>query len=310
MTETTFLVEEEYEGERLDKYLSAVMEDLSRSYIQNLWKQNAVTLNGKAVKASTRLAAGDVVWLQIPEATVPEILPEKMDLDIVYEDSDVILVNKPKGMVVHPAPGHYTGTLVNGLMEHCTDLSGINGSLRPGIVHRIDMDTTGILIACKNDRAHNCIALQLKEHSITREYRALVYGNIKEDSGTVDKPIGRNPSDRKKMAIVPDGRHAVTHYRVLERFGDCTWIACRLETGRTHQIRVHMTSIGHPLVGDQVYGPASGKLAGIGVAGLQGQCLHAGILGFVHPSTGAYMEFEAPLPAYLENMLEKLRKRV
>ncbi|MCI7275733.1 MAG: RluA family pseudouridine synthase [Cuneatibacter sp.] len=310
MTETTFLVEEEYEGERLDKYLSAVMEDLSRSYIQKLWKQNAVTLNGKAVKASTRLAAGDVVWLQIPEATVPEILPEKMDLDIVYEDSDVILVNKPKGMVVHPAPGHYTGTLVNGLMEHCTDLSGINGSLRPGIVHRIDMDTTGILIACKNDRAHNCIALQLKEHSITREYRALVYGNIKEDSGTVDKPIGRNPSDRKKMAIVPDGRHAVTHYRVLERFGDCTWIACRLETGRTHQIRVHMTSIGHPLVGDQVYGPASGKLAGIGVAGLQGQCLHAGILGFVHPSTGAYMEFEAPLPAYLENMLEKLRKRV
>ena len=179
MTETTFLVEEEYEGERLDKYLSAVMEDLSRSYIQKLWKQNAVTLNGKAVKASTRLAAGDVVWLQIPEATVPEILPEKMDLDIVYEDSDVILVNKPKGMVVHPAPGHYTGTLVNGLMEHCTDLSGINGSLRPGIVHRIDMDTTGILIACKNDRAHNCIALQLKEHSITREYRALVYGNIK-----------------------------------------------------------------------------------------------------------------------------------
>lgn len=310
MTETTFLVEEEYEGERLDKYLSAVMEDLSRSYIQKLWKQNAVTLNGKAVKASTRLAAGDVVWLQIPEATVPEILPEKMDLDIVYEDSDVILVNKPKGMVVHPAPGHYTGTLVNGLMEHCTDLSGINGSLRPGIVHRIDMDTTGILIACKNDRAHNCIALQLKEHSITREYRALVYGNIKEDSGTVDKPIGRNPSDRKKMAIVPDGRHAVTHYRVLERFGDCTWIACRLETGRTHQIRVHMTSIGHPLVGDQVYGPASGKLAGISVAGLQGQCLHAGILGFVHPSTGAYMEFEAPLPAYLENMLEKLRKRV
>ncbi|MDD6456951.1 MAG: RluA family pseudouridine synthase [Lachnospiraceae bacterium] len=310
MTETTFLVEEEYEGERLDKYLSAVMEDLSRSYIQKLWKQNAVTLNGKAVKASTRLAAGDVVWLQIPEATVPEILPEKMDLDIVYEDSDVILVNKPKGMVVHPAPGHYTGTLVNGLMEHCTDLSGINGSLRPGIVHRIDMDTTGILIACKNDRAHNCIALQLKEHSITREYRALVYGNIEEDSGTVDKPIGRNPSDRKKMAIVPDGRHAVTHYRVLERFGDCTWIACRLETGRTHQIRVHMSSIGHPLVGDQMYGPASGKLAGIGVAGLQGQCLHAGILGFVHPSTGAYMEFEAPLPAYLENMLEKLRKRV
>ena len=310
MTETTFLVEEEYEGERLDKYLSAVMEDLSRSYIQKLWKQNAVTLNGKAVKASTRLAAGDVVWLQIPEATVPEILPEKMDLDIVYEDSDVILVNKPKGMVVHPAPGHYTGTLVNGLMEHCTDLSGINGSLRPGIVHRIDMDTTGILIACKNDRAHNCIALQLKEHSITREYRALVYGNIKEDSGTVDKPIGRNPSDRRKMAVVPDGRHAVTHYRVLERFGDCTWIACRLETGRTHQIRVHMSSIGHPLVGDQMYGPASGKLAGIGVAGLQGQCLHAGILGFVHPSTGAYMEFEAPLPAYLENMLEKLRKRV
>ena len=310
MTETTFLVEEEYEGERLDKYLSAVMEDLSRSYIQKLWKQNAVTLNGKAVKASTRLAAGDVVWLQIPEATVPEILPEKMDLDIVYEDSDVILVNKPKGMVVHPAPGHYTGTLVNGLMKHCTDLSGINGSLRPGIVHRIDMDTTGILIACKNDRAHNCIAAQLKENSITREYRALVYGNIKEDSGTVDKPIGRNPSDRKKMAIVPDGRHAVTHYRVLERFGDCTWIACRLETGRTHQIRVHMTSIGHPLVGDQVYGPASGKLAGISVAGLQGQCLHAGLLGFVHPSTGAYMEFEAPLPAYLENMLEKLRKRV
>ena len=226
-----------------------------------------------------------------------------MDLDIVYEDEDVILVNKPKGMVVHPAPGHTTDTLVNGLLYHCKDnLSGINGVARPGIVHRIDRDTTGILIVCKNDMSHNSIAAQLKEHSINRRYRALVHGNLKEDTGTIEGPIGRHPIDRKKMSInEKNGKPAVTHYTVLERFGNYTLIECKLETGRTHQIRVHMTSIGHPLVGDEVYGPAKCPFK------LQGQCLHAMVLGFVHPRTGEYMEFSADLPAYFEDLLRKLR---
>ena len=240
--------------------------------------------------------------MQVPEPTKLEVLPEEMDLDIVYEDQDVILINKPKGMVVHPAAGHYTGTLVNGLMAHCKDdLSGINGVLRPGIVHRIDKDTTGILIVCKNDMAHQSIAKQLYDHSIKRKYHAIVYGNIKEEEGTVNAPIGRSLKDRKKMGIVMDGKHAVTHYRVLRRLKKgFTYIECQLETGRTHQIRVHMASIKHPLLGDDVYGPKKSKYT------LEGQCLHAKVLGFVHPRTKEYMEFEVPLPEYFEKLLNKL----
>lgn len=298
-----FVASEELNGVRIDKCLAEAFAELSRSYLQKLLKSECVLVNGKPVKSNYRVNAGDSVELEVPEAVEPEIVPEKMDLDIVYEDKDVVIVNKPKGMVVHPAAGHYSGTLVNGLMEHCKDeLSGINGVMRPGIVHRIDMDTTGLLIVCKNDKAHNEIARQLKEHSITRRYRAIVHGVVKEDEGTVDAPIGRHPVDRKKMSInEKNGREAVTHYRVLERFRQFTYIECRLETGRTHQIRVHMASIHHPLLGDAVYGPAKCPYK------LQGQTLHAGMLGFVHPETGEYMEFEAPLPEYFEELLEKLR---
>ena len=241
--------------------------------------------------------------MDIPEAVEPEIEPEAMELDILYEDDDVILINKPKGMVVHPAAGHYSHTLVNGLMYHCLgNLSGINGVLRPGIVHRIDMDTTGVLIVCKNDMAHNSIAAQLKEHSITRRYQAIVHGVIKEDEGSIDAPIGRHPVERKKMSInYNNGKPAVTHYKVLTRFKDFTHVECRLETGRTHQIRVHMASIRHPLLGDCVYGPARCP-----VPGLTGQTLHAGVLGFIHPRTGAYMEFSAPLPDYFSKLLRTL----
>ena len=280
------------------------MPDITRSYLQKLLKDGSVQMNGKPVKASTKTAVGAVIALTIPEPEEPEILPENIPLDILYEDSDVILINKPKNMVVHPAAGHYTGTLVNALMYHCRgDLSGINGVLRPGIVHRIDKDTTGVLIVCKNDRAHNALAEQLKEHSITRKYRAIVCGTLKEDEGTVDAPLGRHPQDRKKMAIVRSGgKRAVTHYRVLERFGNDTYIECQLETGRTHQIRVHMASLGHPLLGDEIYGRAKSPFK------LEGQTLHAMVLGFIHPTTGEYMEFEAPLPEYFEKLLEKLRK--
>lgn len=291
-------------GVRIDKYLAEQLPDITRSYLQKLLKDGSVQMNGKPVKASTKTAAGALIALTIPEPEEPEILPEDIPLDILYEDSDVILINKPKDMVVHPAAGHYTGTLVNALMYHCRgDLSGINGVLRPGIVHRIDKDTTGVLIVCKNDRAHNALAEQLKEHSITRKYRAIVCGNLKEDEGTVDAPLGRHPQDRKKMAIVRSGgKRAVTHYRVLERFGNYTYIECRLETGRTHQIRVHMASLGHPLLGDEIYGRAKSPFK------LEGQTLHAMVLGFIHPTTGEYMEFEAPLPEYFEKLLEKLRK--
>lgn len=291
-------------GVRIDKYLAEQLPDITRSYLQKLLKDGSVQMNGKPVKASTKTAAGALIALTIPEPEEPEILPEDIPLDILYEDSDVILINKPKDMVVHPAAGHYTGTLVNALMYHCKgDLSGINGVLRPGIVHRIDKDTTGVLIVCKNDRAHNALAEQLKEHSITRKYRAIVCGNLKEDEGTVDAPLGRHPQDRKKMAIVRSGgKRAVTHYRVLERFGNDTYIECQLETGRTHQIRVHMASLGHPLLGDEIYGRAKSPFK------LEGQTLHAMVLGFIHPTTGEYMEFEAPLPEYFEKLLEKLRK--
>ena len=237
-------------GLRIDKYLSTVNEQLSRSYIQKLLKSGLVLVDGKPVKASYQVEEGEVISLDIPEAVEPEIEPEDMDLDILYEDMDVILINKPKGMVVHPAAGHYSHTLVNGLMYHCKDqLSGINGVMRPGIVHRIDMDTTGVIIACKNDMAHNSIAAQLKEHSITRRYQAIVHGVLKDDTGTIDAPIGRHPTDRKKMSInYNHGKNAVTHYKVLKRFRQYTHVECRLETGRTHQIRVHMASIGHPLL--------------------------------------------------------------
>ena len=290
-------------GLRIDKYLSTVNEQLSRSYIQKMLKSGLVLVDGKPVKASYQVEEGEVISLDIPEAVEPEIEPEDMDLDILYEDMDVILINKPKGMVVHPAAGHYSHTLVNGLMYHCKDqLSGINGVMRPGIVHRIDMDTTGVIIACKNDMAHNSIAAQLKEHSITRRYQAIVHGVLKDDTGTIDAPIGRHPTDRKKMSInYNHGKNAVTHYKVLKRFRQYTHVECRLETGRTHQIRVHMASIGHPRLGDVVYGP--GKCP---IAGLEGQTLHAGILGFIHPRTGEYMEFTAPLPEYFEKLLNTL----
>lgn len=300
----TYLFEiQEDQQMRLDKYLSEQFPEQTRSYLQKLIKDGEVTVNGKNVKTGYQLSKGDEVCVNIPEPKELDVEPQKMDLDIVYEDEDVILINKPKGMVVHPAPGHTTDTLVNGLLYHCKDhLSGINGVARPGIVHRIDRDTTGILIVCKNDMSHNSIAAQLKEHSINRRYRALVHGNIKEDTGTVERSIGRHPIDRKKMAInEKNGKPAITHYTVLERFGNYTLIECKLETGRTHQIRVHMTSIGHPLVGDEVYGPAKCPFK------LQGQCLHAMVLGFVHPRTGEYMEFSAELPEYFEELLRKLR---
>lgn len=252
-----FLAGEESKDLRLDVFLKQNIEEISRTYIQKLIKDGYANVNGTVPKTNYKVNAGDKVCLNVPETEEPDIVAQEMPLDILYEDDDVILINKPKGMVVHPAAGHYTGTLVNGLMHHCKDnLSGINGVLRPGIVHRIDMDTTGILIACKNDVAHQKISEQLKEHSITRRYRALVYGVIKEDEGVVNAPIGRHPIDRKKMAINPqNGKNAITHYRVLERFREYTYIECELETGRTHQIRVHMASLHHPLVGDQVYGP-------------------------------------------------------
>ena len=295
-------VTSEMAGKRLDVVLSEQCSDLTRSYINKLCKEERAALNGKTSKGNKKCKEGDVITLQVPEPTELEILPEEMNLDIVYEDQDVILINKPKGMVVHPAAGHYSGTLVNGLMAHCKDdLSGINGVLRPGIVHRIDKDTTGILIVCKNDMAHQSIAKQLYDHSITRKYHAIVYGNIKEEEGTVNAPIGRSLKDRKKMGIVMDGKHAVTHYKVLKRLKKgFTYIECQLETGRTHQIRVHMASIKHPLLGDDVYGPKKSKYT------LEGQCLHAKVLGFVHPRPGEYMEFEVPLPEYFEKLLNKL----
>ncbi len=301
--EQRFLVEEEDQDIRIDKYLSGLLEGLSRSYIQKLLKAGAVSVNGFPVKDSYKVRCDDWIVFQVPEAAEPEILAEPMDLDILYEDEDILIVNKPKDMVVHPAAGHYTGTLVNGLMAHCHgSLSGINGILRPGIVHRIDKDTTGILIACKNDTAHRSVAEQLKEHSITRKYFAIVHGNLKDSQGTVDAPIGRHPLDRKKMSInYKNGKAAVTHYQVLKQLKGYTYIQCQLETGRTHQIRVHMASLGHPLLGDPVYGPAKCPLSN-----LNGQTLHAGILGICHPRTGEYMEFSAPLPEYFEQLLDKL----
>jgi 23S rRNA pseudouridine1911/1915/1917 synthase len=290
------------DGDRIDKFLAEELDDYSRSFIQKMIKDGNVSVNGGLVKSNYRLSAGDVLTITLPELSEPDILPENIPLDILYEDEDIIVVNKPKGMVVHPAAGHYTGTLVNALMYHCRDnLSGINGILRPGIVHRIDMNTTGVLVACKNDAAHSFISEQLSVHSITRKYEAIVLNSFKEETGTVDAPIGRHRIDRKKMAVdYKNGRNAVTHYRVIENYGKYAHIECQLETGRTHQIRVHMASIGHPLLGDDVYGSGKSQF------NTTGQTLHARVLGFIHPSTRKYMEFEAPLPEYFRNILKYL----
>lgn len=303
MEQFTYQIGIEDGEERIDKWISNSLQNLSRSYIQKLIKENRVFVNGKPQKASYRLKVDDEILFQIPEAVEPEILAEDIPLNILYEDEDLLIVNKPKGMVVHPAPGHYSGTLVNAVMFHCRDnLSGINGVLRPGIVHRIDKDTTGSLVICKNDFAHNAVAAQLKEHSITRKYRAIVHGRLQED-GTVDAPIGRDAKDRKKMAVnEQNGKTAVTHYKILDSFKEYTYIECQLETGRTHQIRVHMSSIGHPLLGDEVYG---GKQAGYH---LTGQTLHAMTIGLQHPSTREYLEVSAPLPDYFQHLLEILKK--
>ncbi|HJC58410.1 MAG TPA: RluA family pseudouridine synthase [Candidatus Eisenbergiella intestinipullorum] len=302
-----FQVTEEYEEERIDRYISLLIDSLSRSFIQKLLKDGRVLVNEKPVKQNYRLKEGDEVSFLLPEAVEPDIRPEDIPLDILYEDDDVLVVNKPKGMVVHPAAGHYSHTLVNALMYHCHDsLSGINGVMRPGIVHRIDRDTTGSLLVCKNDMAHLSIAAQLKEHSIVRRYRAVVYGVIDQEEGRIDLPVGRDPQDRKRMAVgARNAKPAVTHYRVLQRFDRYTYIECRLETGRTHQIRVHMEAIGHPLLGDEVYRrnlPGSGKPP----CRLQGQTLHAMILGFHHPRTGEYIETTAPLPDYFSHLLRIL----
>lgn len=297
-----FDILEEQAGIRIDKFLSDALPELSRSYIQKLIKEEQITINGKVIKANYKLNAGDLLVLEEPELKEPDILAEDIPLDILYEDSDLLIINKPKGMVVHPSAGHYSGTLVNALMHYCKDdLSGINGVMRPGIVHRIDMDTTGSLLVCKNDFTHNDVAEQLKVHSIKRIYHAIVHGVLKDDEGTIDAPIGRHPIDRKKMSINhKNGKEAVTHYKVIKRFKNYTYIQCQLETGRTHQIRVHMASIHHPLLGDAVYGPAKCPYK------LQGQTLHAKIIGITHPRTGEYIEADAPLPEYFNALLNKL----
>jgi 23S rRNA pseudouridine1911/1915/1917 synthase len=300
MEQFTYQVGLEEDDERLDKWMSLALPDLSRSYIQKCIKANEVLVNQQPKKASYRLKVDDEIVFSIPEAVEPAIEPENIPLSILYEDDDLLIVDKPKGMVVHPAPGHYSGTLVNAVLYHCKDnLSGINGVLRPGIVHRIDRDTTGSIVVCKNNKAHYCVAAQLKEHSITRKYRAIVHGVIKEEEGTVNAPIGRNPKDRKKMAVdEKNGKPAITHYKVLERFKEYTYIECQLETGRTHQIRVHMASIGHPLLGDEVYCSRKSPYH------LTGQTLHAYVIGLIHPSTGNYLEVTAPLPEYFEHLFK------
>lgn len=302
MEENLIIIEEPSDaGIRIDKFLASAIPDKSRSHYQKAIDNGLVLVNGKTVKSKYQTRLGDEIVISIEPVKEIDILPEDIPIDILYEDDDVIVVNKPKGMVVHPAPGHYSGTLVNALMFHCKDsLSGINGEIRPGIVHRIDMNTTGSLLVCKNDKAHNAIASQIKVHSVNRIYKGIVIGNFKDEEGTINAPIGRNPKDRKKMAVVPNGREAITHFTVLEQFKGYSYVQFKLETGRTHQIRVHMAHIGHPLLGDDIYGKA--------VKNLEGQTLHAQTLGFKQPTTDEYIEVNAPLPSYFEELLAKYRK--
>ena len=297
-----FLVESNHEGMRLDVFLAECLEGKSRSYIQGLIEKEEITVNGKVKKSNYKLKEGDKISISIPESIPLDVEPEQIPLEILYEDNDVVVVNKAQGMVVHPAPGNYSGTLVNALLYHCKDLSGINGVTRPGIVHRIDKDTSGVLVVAKNDNSHNKLAEQLKDHSMTRVYVALVEGIIKQDEGTINAPLARHPVDRIKIAVVPEGRNAVTHFKVIKRYSSSTLVECRLETGRTHQIRVHMAHIGHPLVGDPVYGYKKQKF------NLEGQMLHAKKLGFIHPSKGVYMEFDTDLPEHFKKLLYILEK--
>ena len=303
MDEFKFEVTESDSGERIDKFITNCIDSLTRSYIQKMIAEGQCYVNGKAVKASYRVKEEDEVVFSLPKSVEPDIAAEDIPLDILYEDEDVLVVNKPKHMVVHPAPGHYNGTLVNAVMYHCRgSLSGINGVMRPGIVHRIDKDTSGSLIICKNDAAHNSIAAQLKEHSVNRIYHAIVHGVLEADEMTIDAPLGRHPKDRMKMAVVSGGKRAVTHVQVLKRFEKFTYVSCRLETGRTHQIRVHMAHIGHPILGDEVYAP--GRKSPVKCE--NGQILHAKVIGFVHPASGEYIEFDAPLPDEFRHLLEIL----
>ena len=303
MDESLIVIEEPSDaGIRIDKFLASAIPDKSRSHYQKAIDNGLVLVNGKTVKSKYQTRLGDEIVISIEPVKEIDILPEDIPIDILYEDNDVIVINKPKGMVVHPAPGHYSGTLVNALMYHCKDsLSGINGEIRPGIVHRIDMNTTGLIVACKNDNAHQFIAEQLKAHSITRKYEAIVYNHFSDEAGTIDAPLGRSKNDRKKMCIRPDGKPAVTHYKVLANLkNNFAHIECKLETGRTHQIRVHMASIKHPLLGDSIYGPATCPY------NTNGQTLHAGTLGFIHPTTKEYMEFKSELPDYFKKILNNL----
>ncbi|NRF91750.1 RluA family pseudouridine synthase [Paenibacillus frigoriresistens] len=295
-------VEEQYANERIDKFITeALEEDVSRTLVQQWVKDGHVKVNGKTIKPNYKLSEQDVISLRIPEPQGVELAAENIPLNVVYEDADVIVINKQRGLVVHPAPGHYSGTLVNALMFHCKDLSGINGELRPGIVHRIDKDTSGLIMSAKNDKAHASLAEQLKAHTVNRKYIALVHGNLQHDQGTIDAPIGRDSNDRKMYTVTEkNSKQAVTHFVVIERFGDFTLVELKLETGRTHQIRVHMKFIGHPLVGDPMYGKSKGML-------MDGQALHAAILGFKHPRTEEWLQFEAPIPADMENLLQTIR---
>lgn len=305
MNSFEFKINNENTALRIDKFLSDNIPDVTRSAIQGYITDGCIKVNDVAVNKNYKTRLNDVVTVFLPDPVELEAIPENIPLDIVYEDNDVIVVNKPKGMVVHPAAGNYTGTLVNALLYHCKDsLSGINGVLRPGIVHRIDKNTSGLLIVAKNDTAHKGLAEQIKEHSFTRQYETIVYGNIKEDTGTINQPIGRNPSDRKKMAVTAqNSKNAVTHFKVLERFNEFTHLAVNLETGRTHQIRVHMAYINHPVAGDEVYGPK--KV----ITKLNGQCLHARKIGFVHPVSGEYLEFTSELPQYFTGFLNELKSK-